>query len=78
MIVVERQFSIFSAISRREKVNFQQDDDEVRFGLDQHAELDFNSASSLKQQSVGMAYERGFSRYIGPGPGEPRREPVNL
>jgi hypothetical protein len=27
--------------------------DEVRFVLDQHAELDFNSASSLKQQSAG-------------------------
>jgi hypothetical protein len=26
---------------------------EVRFVLDQHAELDFYSASSLKQQSVG-------------------------
>ena len=29
------------------------DDDEVRFVLDQHAELDFYSASSLKQQTVG-------------------------
>jgi hypothetical protein len=28
-------------------------DDEVRFVLDQHAELDFYSASSLKQQSAG-------------------------
>jgi len=28
-------------------------DDEVRFVLDQHAELDFHSASSLKQQSAG-------------------------
>jgi hypothetical protein len=27
------------------------DDDEVHFELDQHAELDFYSASSLKQQS---------------------------
>ena len=42
-----------SAISWREQVNFQWDDDEVRFILDQHAELDFYSASSLKQQSVG-------------------------
>jgi hypothetical protein len=25
----------------------------MRFVLDQHAELDFNSASSLKQQSAG-------------------------
>ena len=30
--------------------NFQWDDDEVRFVLDQHAWLDFYSASSLKQQ----------------------------
>jgi hypothetical protein len=29
------------------------DDDEVRFVLDQHAELDFYSARSLKQQSAG-------------------------
>jgi len=29
------------------------DDDEVRFVLDQHAEFDFYSASSLKQQSAG-------------------------
>jgi hypothetical protein len=28
-------------------------DDEVRFVLDQHAELDFYSDSSLKQQSAG-------------------------
>ena len=37
-----------SAISWREQV-----DDEVRFVLDQHAELDLYSASSLKQQSAG-------------------------
>jgi hypothetical protein len=30
----------------------QWDDDEVRFILDQHAELDFYSASSLTQQST--------------------------
>ena len=46
-------FSNFSAISWREQVNFRWDDDEVRFDLDQHAELDFYSASSLKQQSAG-------------------------
>jgi hypothetical protein len=40
----------FSAISWREQVIFQWDDDEVRFILDQHAKLDFHSASSLKQQ----------------------------
>ena len=36
---------IFSAISCQEQVNFQLDDDEVRFVLDQHALLDFYSAS---------------------------------
>jgi hypothetical protein len=44
---------LFLAISWREQVNLQGDDDEVRFVLDQHAELDFCSASSLKQQSTG-------------------------
>jgi hypothetical protein len=29
------------------------DDDDVRFVLDQHAYLDFYSASSLKEQSAG-------------------------
>ena len=36
----------------KNKVHFD-DDDDVHFVLDQHAELDFYSASSLKQQSVG-------------------------
>jgi hypothetical protein len=41
-------------MSWREQVNNQwDDDDEVRFVLDQHAELDFYNASSLKQQSAG-------------------------
>jgi hypothetical protein len=53
VIVVSRQFSNFSAISWREQVNLQWDDDDARFVLDQHAELDFYSASSLKQQSTG-------------------------
>ena len=39
-------------MSWREQINFQWDDDEVCFVLDQHAELDFYSASSLKQQSA--------------------------
>jgi hypothetical protein len=42
----------FSYIMAR-TINFQWDDDEVRFVLDQHTELDFYSATSLKQQSVG-------------------------
>jgi hypothetical protein len=48
----QNQFSNFSAITWREQVNFQWDDDDVRFVLDQHAELDFYSASLLKQQSA--------------------------
>jgi hypothetical protein len=47
VIVVYHQFSNFS-----EQVDFQWNDDEVRFVLDQHAELEFYSASSLKQQST--------------------------
>jgi len=39
--------SNFSAISR-----YIGDDDEVGFELDQHADLDFYSARSLKQQSA--------------------------
>ena len=46
------QFSILLAISWREQVNFQTDDDEVRFELYQRAKLDIYSASSLKQQSL--------------------------
>jgi hypothetical protein len=37
--------AIFPAISWQEQVNFQWDDDEVRFVLDKHTELDFYSAS---------------------------------
>jgi hypothetical protein len=35
------------------KLIFNWNDDEVRFGLDQHGELDLYGASSLKQQSAG-------------------------
>jgi hypothetical protein len=47
------KFSNFSAILWREQVNYQWYDDEVRFVLDQYAELDFYSASSLKQDHNG-------------------------
>ena len=46
-------FNANSAIFQLEQVNFQWDDDEVQIVLDQHAGLDFHSASSLKQQSTG-------------------------
>jgi hypothetical protein len=42
-------------MSWREQVNFQWDDDEVRFVLDQHAKLDFYSASSLKHAGRRVA-----------------------
>ena len=44
-----RQLSNFSAISWREQFNFQWDGDEIHFVLDQNAEFDFHSSSSLKQ-----------------------------
>ena len=41
--------SNFSAISWREQVTFwRDDDDDVLFVLDQHTELDFYSARSMK------------------------------
>jgi hypothetical protein len=42
----------FQNQSWQEQVNFQWDDDEFHFVLDQPTKLDFYSASSLKQQSV--------------------------
>ena len=45
-------FNANSAISWREQVSFQWEDNEVRFELEQHAYLDFYTASSLKQQSA--------------------------
>ena len=53
MIVFNANSANCSAISWREQVNYQRDDDEVRFVLDQHVELDLYSASSLKQQCAG-------------------------
>jgi hypothetical protein len=47
--------AIFSVISWHKLHTLQGDDDDVRFVLDQHAELDFYSASSLKQQSAGLS-----------------------
>ena len=46
MIVFIANSAIFQLI------NFQSDDNYVWFVLDQHAKLDFYSASSLKQQSA--------------------------
>ena len=43
----------FSAILWREQVNLQWDDDKFCFTLDQYAELNIYSASSLKQKFKG-------------------------
>ena len=40
-------------MARTSYFQWDDDDDEVRFVPDQYAELDFYSASSLKQQSAG-------------------------
>jgi hypothetical protein len=48
-MVFNATLSNFSATSWREQVNFQCDDDDVRFVLDQYALLDFYNARSLKQ-----------------------------
>ena len=46
--------SIFSAISEWEQYAFRRDDDDkVRFALDEHTQLDLYRASSLKQQFTG-------------------------
>ena len=58
VIAAQRQLCNFSAILWREQVNFQWDDDEVRFVLDHHAYSFFFSASSPKQQSA--------SRHVAP------------
>ena len=53
VIVVSANSNNFSAISWWEQFHFQWDNDKVRFILEQHALLDFYSASCLKQQSGG-------------------------
>jgi hypothetical protein len=52
LIIVQRQISIFSAISWWEQITLQWDDNEVCFVLNQPALLDLYSASSLKHQSA--------------------------
>ena len=44
--------AIFQLYHGENKLFFLWDDDELRFVLDQHAELDLYSASWLKQQSA--------------------------
>ena len=40
-------------MTRRNYFKLQRDDDEVRYVLDQHSYVDFQSANPLKQQSAG-------------------------
>ena len=58
MIVVQRQLNNFQLYHMARTSYIQWNDDDVRFVLDQHAEFDFYSASSLKQQSA--------SRHVAP------------
>ena len=67
MIVVLRQLINCSAISWREQVNFQWDDDEVHFVLDKTRLVGFYSARPLKQQTA----DRPRTRY-------PDSEPTSL
>jgi len=46
-------YMILNTMNLSEWVIYWDDDEEVRFVLDQQAVLDFYSASSLKQQSAG-------------------------
>ena len=50
--------TFFSAISWREEITFWWDDDDdyVHLTLNQDTELNFNSASSMKQQSTSIHY----------------------
>jgi hypothetical protein len=55
---------LFSYIMARTSY-IQCNDGDARFVLDQHAEFDFYSARSLKQQSVAMCvFERTFIRHV--------------
>ena len=57
-------FSANSAISWREQVNFQSDDDDVRFILDQHADLDFDSVNSRNNSPrIDMSSTRTYYFY---------------
>ena len=50
----------FLALSYQEQLNFQRDDDEVRFVQDQHAYLGYYKASSLKQHIILIPSEPVF------------------
>jgi len=53
LLLFYAQLSNCSPTPRREQLIYRQDDDEVRFVVGQHAQLDFYSASSLKQHPAG-------------------------
>jgi hypothetical protein len=49
---IQKISSLPNIFTQNVEFNFQWDDDEISFVLDQHAELDLHSASSRKQQSA--------------------------
>ena len=51
-LLFNANLTIFQLYQGENKLTFHWDDDGVRFVLEQHAELDLDSASSLKQQSA--------------------------
>ena len=60
----------FSAISWREQVTFQRDDDGVRYVLD-HSGVGYLQSYSLKQQSAGRHCHSTLTRY-------PDSEPTSI
>ena len=63
----------FAALSSWEQVNFQWDDNDVKFVLDQHAELDFDSAHwnnslwvdmSLHSDTLSWFHDNQFFAFI--------------
>jgi len=52
-LLFNANWAIFQLYHMARTSYIQWNDDDVRFVLDQHAEFDFYSASSLKQQSKG-------------------------
>ena len=57
-ILIKHVFSLVNVCRQSHNCSQRLDDDEVRFVPDQHADMDFYCASSLKQQSA--------DRYVAP------------
>jgi hypothetical protein len=46
-------YDVYSTLNNISVISWREQDNEIGFVLDQHDELDFNRASSLKQLSMG-------------------------